>query len=88
MKKETIGHLARVSMLVIAALATCAFAATASAQSSFTGKFTLTYEVHPRTVVIPAGDYAPAGSDSIFPCENNRLLVCSRMHGEASSTPR
>ena len=88
MKKETIGHLARVSLLVIAALATCAFAATASAQSNFTAKFTLPYELHSRTVVIPAGDYAPIGGDSIFPCENNRLLVCSRMHLEGASTPR
>ena len=78
MKNEIIGNLARVSLLAIAVLATCLFAAAASAQSSFTAKFTLPYEVHSSTVVIPAGDYAPAGGDSIFPCENNRLLVCSR----------
>jgi hypothetical protein len=58
MKKETIEHLSRVRLLVIAVLVTCAFATAANAQSSFTGKFTLPYEVHWGTVVLPAGDYS------------------------------
>jgi hypothetical protein len=57
MKTETIGQLSRVRLLVIVTLATCAFAAAANAQSSFTGKFTLPYEVHWGTAILPAGEY-------------------------------
>ena len=38
--------------------ATCAFAATANAQPSFEGKFTLPYEVHWNHAVLPAGEYS------------------------------
>jgi hypothetical protein len=57
MKTKTIRHLSRVRLLVIVTLATCAFAAAANAQSSFTGKFTLPYEVHWGTAILPAGEY-------------------------------
>jgi len=57
MKTEKIGHLSRLILLLIVTLATCAFSAAANAQSGFTGKFTLPYEVHWGTVVLPAGEY-------------------------------
>jgi hypothetical protein len=57
MKTETIGHRLPVRLLLIVTLATCAFAVAANAQSGFTGKFTLPYEVHWGTVVLPAGEY-------------------------------
>ena len=46
-----------VRLLAILALATCAFAAAANAQS-VTAKFTLPYEVHWGTATLPAGEYA------------------------------
>ena len=57
MKTETIGNRSQVRMFVIVMLATCAFAAAANAQSSFTGRFTLPYEVHWGAAVLPAGEY-------------------------------
>ncbi|PYU35027.1 MAG: hypothetical protein DMG31_04785 [Acidobacteria bacterium] len=58
MKTKTIRRLLTLRLLVIAALTTCAFAAAANAQASFTGKFTLPYEVRWGTAVLPAGDYS------------------------------
>ena len=58
MKTETIGCLPAMRLLVIVLWITCAFAATANAQSNFTGRFTLPYEVHWGTVALPAGDYS------------------------------
>src|SRR5689334_6114112 len=37
--------------------ATCLFTATANAQSTFEGKFTLPYEAHWNHAVLPAGEY-------------------------------
>jgi hypothetical protein len=45
-----------VKMLTILTLAMCASAAAANAQS-VTGKFTLPYEVHWGTAILPAGEY-------------------------------
>jgi len=45
-----------VKMLAILALAMCASAAAANAQS-VTGRFTLPYEVHWGTATLPAGEY-------------------------------
>ncbi len=58
MKTETIRHLSATRLLVIVTSITCAFAAAANGQSSFTGKFTLPHEVHWGTVALPAGDYS------------------------------
>jgi phosphate/sulfate permease len=58
MKTETIHHRSWVRLLVIVSLATCAFAAGANAQTSYTGKFTLPHEAHWGSVVLPAGSYS------------------------------
>lgn len=47
----------RVSLFASVILAMCAFAVAANAQPSFTGSFTLPYEVHWGTNVLPAGEY-------------------------------
>jgi hypothetical protein len=39
-------------------IATCVFSAAANAQPSFVGKFTLPYEVHWDSAVLPAGEYS------------------------------
>lgn len=67
MKTETIRHTVR--LLVIVTLTACAFATAASAQSSFTGKFTLPYEVHWGTVMLPAGDYSITMASPTAPAE-------------------
>jgi hypothetical protein len=58
MKTETIQSRSWVRVLVIVTLATCAFAAAANAQPSYTGKFTLPHEVRWGSVVLPAGNYS------------------------------
>ncbi len=47
-----------VRFFAVVMLATCAFAAAANAQSTMAAKFTLPYEVHWGTNVLPAGDYS------------------------------
>jgi len=56
MKTKTIRRAIEVRLFAVVLLATCAFAATANAQS-FTGKFTLSSETHWGKNVLPAGDY-------------------------------
>jgi hypothetical protein len=56
MKTKTIRRAIEVRLFAVALLATCAFAATANAQS-FSGKFTLPSETHWGKHVLPAGDY-------------------------------
>ena len=59
-------------------IATCAFAAAASAQPSFAGKFTLPYEVHWGQAVLPAGNYSirmgPAGPAKISATDGTRSI--------------
>jgi hypothetical protein len=45
-------------LLLGVVIATCAFTAVANAQPSFVGKFTLPYEVHWDSAVLPAGEYS------------------------------
>jgi len=47
-----------IRLLAILTLGVCAFAASANAQPSFVGKFTLPYEVRWGQAVLPAGDYS------------------------------
>jgi hypothetical protein len=56
MKTKTIRRAIEVRLFAVVLLATCAFAATANAQS-FSGKFTLPSETHWGKHVLPAGDY-------------------------------
>ena len=58
MKTKTTRQLSRVRLLVVAALATCAFTAAANAQTSYTGKFTLPHEARWGGLVLPAGSYS------------------------------
>jgi hypothetical protein len=67
MKMKAIRHRSAMRLLVIVTLITCAFAAEANAQSSFTGRFTLPYEVHWGKVVLPAGDYSITMESSAAP---------------------
>jgi hypothetical protein len=55
--KVTTRHTAEVKLLVAVVLATSVFVAAANAQPRFQGKFTLPYEVHWSTAVLPAGQY-------------------------------
>jgi len=45
-------------LLLAVVIATCAFAAAANAQPSFTGKFTLPHEVRWGLATLPAGEYS------------------------------
>ena len=56
MKTKTIRRAIEVRLFSVVLLATCAFAATANAQS-FSGKFTLSSETHWGKNVLPAGNY-------------------------------
>lgn len=56
MKARTIRHAIEVRLLTAILLATCAFVATANAQSFF-GRFTLPFEAHWGKTVLPAGSY-------------------------------
>ena len=47
----------KAALFVTAMLACCALAGTAKADPTYTGKFTLPYEVHWGQAVLPAGDY-------------------------------
>jgi hypothetical protein len=57
MKVTTTRHTAEVKLLVAVVLATSVFVAAVNAQPRFQGKFTLPYEVHWSTAVLPAGQY-------------------------------
>ncbi|HLJ22956.1 MAG TPA: hypothetical protein VKT71_02535 [Candidatus Acidoferrales bacterium] len=58
MKNQISKHAATAVKLLLGLLfATCVFAATASAQPSFEGKFTLPYAVRWNHVTLPAGEY-------------------------------
>ncbi len=48
----------KATFFTVAMLAACALAGAANAQPTFTGKFTLPYEVHWGQTVLPAGDYS------------------------------
>jgi hypothetical protein len=50
--------LTSLKLLLGVVIATCAFTAVANAQPSFVGKFTLPYEVHWDSAVLPAGEYS------------------------------
>jgi hypothetical protein len=76
MKSETIHYRSWTRLVVIVTLATCAFAAAANAQTSYTGKFTLPHEARWGSVVLPAGSYSILMSSSSAPA-----LVWST-HGE------
>ncbi len=67
MKTETIQNRSTLRPLVIVTLITLAFAAAANAQSAFTGRFTLPYEVQWGKVVLPAGDYSITIDSSAAP---------------------
>ncbi|PYU21890.1 MAG: hypothetical protein DMG32_19480 [Acidobacteria bacterium] len=86
MKTETMRH--RVRLLAIVTLATCAFTAAANAQS-FTGKFTLPYEVHWGAVVLPAGDYSITMESSSVPAlvssANGEIKMFTRLPITANS---
>jgi hypothetical protein len=56
-----------VKLLVIAAVVSCAFAGTASAQSYLDGTFTLPYEVRWQGAILPAGDYSITMTSSNSP---------------------
>ena len=56
MKTKTIRRAIEVRLFAVVLLATCAFAASANAQS-FTGRFTLPSETHWGKNVLPAGNY-------------------------------
>ena len=47
----------KATLFMVAVLAACTLAGVANAQSAFSGKFTLPYEVHWGRTVLPAGDY-------------------------------
>jgi hypothetical protein len=47
----------RATLFAVAMLAACALAGTANAQPTFSGRFTLPYEVHWGQAVLQAGDY-------------------------------
>ena len=49
---------ATVKLLLGVLIATCMFAVAANAQPTFTGKFTLPYEVHWNHALLPAGEYS------------------------------
>jgi hypothetical protein len=59
MKAQTIRNAIAVRLFTVALLATCAFAASANAQS-FSGKFTLPFETHWGKTVLRAGNYTMA----------------------------
>ncbi len=48
----------KATFFTVAMLAACALAGAANAQPTFSGKFTLPYEVHWGKTVLPAGDYS------------------------------
>lgn len=57
MKISNMTRHSAVKMILGVLFATCAFTASANAQPSFVGKFTLPYEVHWNHAVLPAGEY-------------------------------
>jgi len=56
MKAKTIRHAIKVRFFTVVLVATCAFAAAASAQT-FWARFSLPFETHWGKNVLPAGDY-------------------------------
>ena len=81
MKAKTIRHAIEVRFFAVVLLATCAFAATANAQS-FSGKFTLPSETHWGKNVLPAGNYTMS-----LDAQTNVALVRSADGKTAGFTP-
>lgn len=81
MNAKTIRHAMEVRLFAVVLLATCAFAATANAQS-FLGKFTLPSETHWGKNVLPAGEYTIS-----MDAKTNVALVRSADGKTAGFTP-
>ena len=69
MKSGITGRISKVTLIAIAALASCLASGTANAQALFRGKFTLPYEARWGQAVLPPGDYTLSVITTGFPAE-------------------